>query len=49
MVKLNPIEMRAVVLALAALLAVLLVRWHQAESARVELKVISEEVAGVQR
>lgn len=49
MIKLNKIEMRVIVLVLAAVLAVAVVRWRQAESARVELQIISEEVAGVQR
>lgn len=49
MVELNKIEKRVIVLVLAALLAVVLVRWRQAESARVELKVVSEDPASVQR
>lgn len=49
MIELNKIEIRVIVLVLAAVLAVAVIRWKQAESARVELKVISEEAAYVQR
>jgi len=50
-VRLNSIEARAVVIVLAVFLAVAVVRWRQAESSRVELKIISEseEAASVQR
>ena len=49
MVELNKIEMRVIVLVLAAFLAVVVVRWRQAEGARVELNVVSEEAPSVQR
>ncbi len=49
MVELNKIEKRVIVLVLAALLAVVFVRWRQAESSRVELKVVSEDSVSVQR
>ena len=49
MVELNKIEKRVVVLVLAALFAVMGVRWWQAESAKVNLSVVSEEELGVQR
>ena len=49
MVELNKIERRVVVLVLAALFAVMGVRWWQAENAKVNLSVVSEEESGVQR
>ena len=48
MVELNKIEKRVLVIVLVAFLAVLIVRWRQVESARVELGVQSE-AADVQR
>jgi hypothetical protein len=49
MVELNKFERRVIILVLAALFLVVVVRWRQAESSKVELTVLSEGVSGVQR
>ena len=48
MVELNKIEKRVIILVLAALLAVVWVRWRQTENTRVELKVVSGEDAAAE-